>query len=153
MDSVKLAGWEAKLLPRHTGAGGEGEVSSEPSRDAVSSVFYTQSWVVSQDFCLNYVKPTFHSLSGFREQKLSSYDSHLCIHLFFLWIFIEHLLRARDLSKDQGHTASEQNWSKPPALWRSTKKRGHERTFLGEVICCILVKVWVIEVYVFVKTC
>lgn len=33
------------------------------------------------------------------------------------------------------------------------KKKGHERTFWGEVIFCILVKVWVIEVYVFVKSC
>lgn len=59
MDSVNLAGWEAELLPGHTGAGGEGEVPAEPSRDAVSSVFYTQSWVVSQDFSLNSCETKF----------------------------------------------------------------------------------------------
>lgn len=59
VDCLKWAAWEAELLPRHMGVGGEGEVPAEPSKDAVSSGFYTQSWVVSQEFSLNSCETNF----------------------------------------------------------------------------------------------
>ena len=70
-----------------------------------------------------------------------------CEYLLKTYYVPESFLRARD--------TQQVNRTDQKALlsgdWQ--KKRGHERTFWGEVICCILVKVWVIEVYVFVKTC
>ena len=71
-----------------------------------------------------------------------------CEYLLITCYVPETFLRTRD---PQQVNRTDQN----PLLSgdQQKKKKGHERTFWGEVIFCILVKVWVIEVYAFVKTC